>query len=177
MITDDEIMPVGKLYKPHGIKGEITAGFDYDVDLSTLRCIILDIDGIFVPFFVSSVRPKNADCDLLTIDGIESEQQASLLVNKTVYALKSDMAELLDGDDDRLYVDDLVGFEVKVPDENFEGEIVDVDDSTDNTLLIVAPRDKADARVYIPLADDFITAIDESNRSLTMSLPTGLLTL
>ncbi len=177
MIAASEIMPIGKLYKTHGIKGEITAGFDFDIDVSSLKCIVLDVDGIYVPFFITSVRPKNADSDLLTIEGIESEEEASKLVNKTIYALNSDMEEYLDDDDDRLYADDLVGYAVNVPEENFRGTIVDVDDTTDNTLLIVAPADNEDEQVYIPLADDFITDIDEGAKCLTMSLPTGLLTI
>ena len=60
MITPDILTSIGTFFKPHGIKGEISATLDYDIDPSELRCIVLEIDGIIVPFFVDSRRPKGA---------------------------------------------------------------------------------------------------------------------
>lgn len=51
MITSDEIIEIGAFVKPHGVKGEISAQIDYEIDLQELKCLIIDIDGIFVPFF------------------------------------------------------------------------------------------------------------------------------
>lgn len=109
MIRENELKVVGRLLKPHGICGEITALLTVDVDLSELGCIMLKLDGIFVPFFLSSVRPKSAETDLLTIDGITDELQAARLCPNDIYALAEELPGL---DKDGFYAADMEGFEV-----------------------------------------------------------------
>lgn len=46
MITLDRLTPIGRLGKPHGINGEINAYLDVDIDIDSLKRIILMIDGI-----------------------------------------------------------------------------------------------------------------------------------
>lgn len=58
MITNPQITNIGKLIKPHGINGEIVISTDYDIDLSTVKCIIINIDGINIPFFINSIRSR-----------------------------------------------------------------------------------------------------------------------
>ena len=50
-ITATELTTIGRLLKPHGINGEITMQLVVDVDIQSLKCIFLKLDGIFVPFF------------------------------------------------------------------------------------------------------------------------------
>ena len=91
MITREELIAIGHYNKAHGVAGEISATIDVDFEvLRALSCLVSDIDGIFVPFFVNSVRPKNSDTVLLTIDGIDTEMEAARLVNHDIYALKRD---------------------------------------------------------------------------------------
>ena len=53
------------------------------------------------------------------------------------------------------------------------GEIVDVDDSTENVLFVV---EHAEGReVLIPIAEEFIDGIDHDARRIFMNLPLGLL--
>ncbi|MDE6528656.1 MAG: 16S rRNA processing protein RimM, partial [Muribaculaceae bacterium] len=87
MIRENELRVVGRLLKPHGICGEITALITGDVDLTELNCIVLRLDGIFVPFFLEAVRPKSSETDLLTINGISDETQAARLCPNDIYAL------------------------------------------------------------------------------------------
>ena len=66
MIRLAEIAEAGHFNKPHGIKGEMSATLDFDLDLDNVKCIIVSVEGIFVPFFIRSWRPKTADTCLLT---------------------------------------------------------------------------------------------------------------
>lgn len=50
MIHRSEILEIGRLLKPHGIKGEITVELFGDIDMRALKCVVVNIDGIFVPF-------------------------------------------------------------------------------------------------------------------------------
>jgi 16S rRNA processing protein RimM len=173
MITLASIQPVGKFLKPHGVNGEIAVLRDYDeLDFEEFSCIVVDIDGIFVPFFINSVRSKGAETDLLSIDGIEDEVRAAGLSNKTVYVLKSEVQDA-EEDGDGFYADDFIGYKVDVDGVGVIGEITGIEDSTANYLFIVETADGKSQ--LIPVADEFITDIDQQTKTLVMDLPEGLL--
>jgi 16S rRNA processing protein RimM len=170
MIIDDQIISIGKVNKTHGIKGELSVLTYADIDMLELKCIIFDIDGIYVPFFINSTRPRSAESVLVTIDGIDSDEQAAQFVGKELYALTDDV-EVEDGDDG-YFLDDFVGYKIVEVDGTAVGEIIGYDDSTENVLLIVETPQKT---VYVPVAPEFFVNIDHDGKVLTMDLPVGLL--
>lgn len=176
MILPSQIIPIGNFLKPHGIAGEITFAPYYDIDIKELKCLIVDIDAIPVPFFVTNSRKKGSDSLLLKIDGLDNEKEVSILSNKEVFALKDDV-EISDDEEEGFSAIDFIGFTV-TDDETGKliGTIEYIDDSTENWLFMIKqnPDYKKDL-IAIPVADEFITSIDMDNRSLGMSLPQGLL--
>lgn len=175
MILSNELTAIGILIKPHGIKGEITMRIDCDIDVESLQCIVLNMDGIYVPFFIDSTRPRSSESVLISVSGIDSENKAQELCGKDVFALKKDLQDLFtDDDSDRFYLSDLVGFSLKTDDDFNLGIIEDYDDSTENWLLIVK---NAQNTIYIPIVEEFIVDIDYNQRILTMNLPEGLVDL
>lgn len=182
MITRAELTEIGRAIKPHGINGEIVTAINREVDFGGLRCIVMDIDGIFVPFFIDSVRQRGSESVLVTIDGINDEKNAKELCGKAVYALKSDLSAMYDADnrdgdesdEEGFYAEDLAGYTINADNKSI-GEIIDVDSSTDNLLFIVT--NKEGDLTYIPVAEEFIIGIDTDNHIVEMSLPHGLLEL
>lgn len=190
MILRTELKEIGKLQRPHGINGEINVQSRLDADeLASLRCVVLEIDGIFVPFFISASRPKSSQTSLLSIDGISSEAEAAKLCPAPLYALRDDIRRLEatdseskedseDEEDDKegFYAEDLIGYTVESDDGLLRGEIVDLDDSTDNYLFIV--RDQDGRRLMLPVADgSMIEEVDTQRHHILLSLPEGLLDL
>lgn len=174
MITDNEIIEIGKIGKPHGVQGEMNMMIDDDVNITSLQKIVLEIDGIYVPFFIKSLRPKRSDTVIVALDDIDNEEEAGALTNLTVYALKAD--DVKQGDDDEgMYASDLIGFTLVHADGKPVGKITDVNDTTDNALFIVELGDGR--QVYIPIADDLIDDIDTEKRYIVMSLPEGIIDL
>lgn len=173
MIQRKELTKVGKLLKPHGINGEIVALIENDVDLAEVSCIVLEIDGINVPFFINAVRPKSADTDLLTIDGVADETAAAAICNHDLYVKTSELPEA-DIDAEGFYADDLVGFDVYVSDERI-GKITGINDTTANYLFII--ERPAGETVLVPVADEFIEILDPEKRRIELTLPEGLLEL
>lgn len=167
---------IGRFGQPHGIKGEINATVDQGIDVGSLRCIVCDIDGIFVPFFIEGIRPRSATSLLLTIDGIADESEAGLLQNKIIYALSEELGDIADdsADDDGFYAEDLVGFTVSDASGKLTGTIEGVDDSTDNVLFIVRP-DSSTGTILIPVAEELIDEIDAESRHISFNLPEGFL--
>lgn len=175
MIDRADIRPVGKFLKPHGINGEITILRDFDsLDFNDYSCVIVEIDGIFVPFFINSVRPKGAETDLVRIDGISDERHVARLSNKTVYVLCSEIPDDdNDEDEDRLYADDFIGYKVIIDGIGLFGKITGIDDSTANYLFIVETTDGK--TLLIPVADEFVTEVKPDIKEISMCLPDGLL--
>ena len=176
MITRDELIVIGRYNKPHGVAGEISATIDVDLDtLQGLSCLVTDIDGIFVPFFVNACRPKSQETVLLTIDGIDNEKEVSRLVNHDIYALKRDYRqESLDSDADGFPLDYFIGFELRDSDGQRVGEITDVDEQTENAIFIV---DREGAELMVPATDELIVEFDLDKKVMVMDLPQGLLDL
>lgn len=178
MIQGSEIIEIGHLIKTHGIKGEMNAILDVDIEIfDHTSCLIFDIDGIYVPHFVQSVRPKGSSSCLIMIEEIKSEEEAKLLVDKSIFILKNeydDFIKLISGEEGGGYASDFIGY--KIVDESLGdiGIIDDIETSTENALFIVTTDNDS---VYIPITEDFITAIDDDNKIIEMSLPSGILEL
>jgi 16S rRNA processing protein RimM len=181
MIRLNELTPIGTIYKPHGINGEVSASFDTNVNPNALRCIVLDCDGIFVPFFINSIRSRGSQAVLMIIDGFSNEKEVAQLSNKTIYGVTAELEDdditeddELD-DEDGFYASDFIGYTIIDDKNEIIGKIIAIDDRTDNFLFVVTSR--AGNETYIPVADEFITGIDTTAKTLTMDLPIGLIDL
>ena len=174
MIKSEDIYPIGKFQKTHALKGELNIILDilpdYFVEGNPL---IVEYDGINVPYYVESIRKKGNTSFLIKLDGVETEQQAAVFVNKEVYIPKIDAEELLDDYDDNEY---LIGYEVIDELNNQKlGTIEFIDDSTVNELFII--KNCNGEELIIPANEDLIQEIDEDNKQIKMKLPEGLVNL
>lgn len=174
MIHRSELTPVGTILKPHGIKGELSIASEIDAEeLLDLSCIILEMEGIYVPFFITCSRPKGNGSALVTIDGVTDERQASRFAGKTVYA-RAD--EILPGEEDPgegIYVTEMQGYTIFDSDGSPVGEITAVDTSTPNALFMV--RTPEGRSILVPAAEELMVSLDTDSRNLIMDLPEGLI--
>lgn len=174
MIERDSLFPIGYVTKPHGVHGEMSVTLEQDVDLAQVRCICFDMDGLFVPFFIKNCRYRGTSAQLITIDGVENETQATTFTGKQVFLLKDDVEidSDTDIDPDNIYLEDLIGFKLMDSDSTVVGTVNGYDDSTENVLFNV--ENENGQQLLVPAADDLIINIDINNRNITMNLPTGL---
>ena len=86
MIRREEVYKIGRLGKTHGVRGEISFLLDDDVfDRTDADYLILDIDGILVPFFIEEYRFKTDSNALMKFDGIDTQERARELTGCDVY--------------------------------------------------------------------------------------------
>ena len=179
MIANSELLEIGKFQKTHGLQGELNVVLDQAVDgdfLGGENPVIIDIDGINVPFYPESVRTKGAESYLLKLKGVDSQAAASAFVNKTMYARKADLAAFLDVEDGDLFTEEeLIGYEVIDKKAGHIGKVIGIDDNTENILLVL--ENKAGEDVFVPFVDDFIEGIDEGENVIHTDLPEGLVRL
>ena len=168
MIKTEEVYKIGRLGKTHGVKGEVSFQFDDDIfDRVDCDYLVLDVDGILVPFFMEEYRFKSDSNAIVKFEDVDTQQRASELTGCDVYFPRSLVEE-----DNAPSLSMLVGFDlVETSDGRTIGRIAAIDDTTANLLF-----ELEDGRL-IPANDDLIEDIDMQQQKITMNLPEGILTL
>ena len=167
MIRAEEVYKIGRLGKAHGVKGEVSFQFDDDIfDRVDADYLVLDIDGILVPFFMEEYRFRSDTVCLVKFSGIDTQQRAQELTGCDVFFPRT----LAEEGDEMPSLASLVDFKI-VNDVNGEtvGRIAAIDDSTVNILF------ELENGTLIPASDELITDIDAEQRTIRMNIPEGLL--
>ncbi|MGM9837517.1 MAG: ribosome maturation factor RimM [Paludibacteraceae bacterium] len=166
MIQAQDIIRIGTLRRPHGKQGEIQcyAENSYWED-SDAEFLIVEIDGIPVPFRVTDWREKGADMLVFRLAGINDEEQAARLCGNEAYMLRSDLSA---DAEEQLTWQDLVGYSIEDTTRGHIGTVRAIDESTINTLI------ETDDGRLLPCHEDLIEQIDTSARILYVHLPEGL---
>ena len=169
MIRKEEVYKIGRLGKVHGIKGEISFLLDDDVfDRVDADYLVLDVDGILVPFFIEEYRFKTDRNVLMKFDGIDTQERARELTGCDVYFPRA----LAESDEDNLSWAEMIGYSlVDAQSGQKIGTIAAVDDSTINILF-----ELEDGRL-IPASEELITNIDTQKHQIEINLPEGILEL
>ena len=173
MIKTEEVYPIGRLGKPHGVKGEISFQFSDDIfDRTDTDYLVLQLDGILVPFFIEAYRMTGNETALLKFEDINTQEQARQLTGAAVFFPR----HLADEDVEHLSWEQLVGLHlVDTHTNKVVGTICHVDDSTLNLLFEVEAPDGH--QLLVPASADLIEGIDTKAQQVLMQLPQGLLDL
>lgn len=168
MIKQEEVYRIGRIGKTHGVKGELSFLFDDDVfDRVDCDYLVLDVDGILVPFFIEEYRFKSDSNAIVKFCDVDSQPRAAELTGSDVYFPRA-----LADEDDEPSLSLLVGFDlVEANSGKTIGRIVAIDESTANLLF-----ELVDGRL-IPANDDLIHNIDTKKKTIWMDIPDGLLEL
>lgn len=169
MIRKEDVYRIGKIGKPHGVKGELSFYFEDDIfDRTDADYLILEVDGILVPFFFEAYRFRSDETALVTFSNICTQQQARELTGCEVFFPRA-----LDDTTNQISSwAQIIGFSVMDVQTNQEiGKIVSIDNSTINILF------ELDNGRLLPAHDDFIKDIDTKQQIIKIDLPNGLLGL
>lgn len=172
MIKQNEVFKIGKLIKPHGVKGEISFAFENDVfDRVDCPYLICNIDGLLVPFFIEEYRFKGKETALILFEGIDNETKAQRMSGVEVYFPRKYYEE--EQEDDIEYSwNFFIGFSAIDKKSGVLGIIDAVDDNTINTLFLIK---NDEAELIIPATEDFIEKVDPKKKIIHFNLPEGLL--
>lgn len=173
MVRPDDLYIIGRLGKPHGVRGELLFQFTDDVfDTTDADFLFISIEGLPVPFEIEEYRFRSDDLAIIKFIGIDNQNAARELVGSDVLFPRSEAASAEEG----LSLNALVDFDVKDCETGKTvGKIVSVDDSTDNLLFNVLTTEGKE--VLLPAADELIKNIDTKGRAISLAIPEGLLDL
>ena len=169
MIKAEDVYKIGRIGKAHGIKGEVSLQFDDDIfDRVDADYLVLNVDGILVPFYMEEYRFRNDSVCLVKFCDIDTQQRATELTGCDVYFPRA----LAEEADEMPSLASLVGFDIIEAKGNGRvGTIAAIDDQTANILF------ELEDGTLIPANDDLITDIDWEGKRITMNIPKGLLEL
>ena len=171
MIRPSDVYKIGRIGKTHGVRGEVTMQFTDDIfDTADADYLVLDIDGILVPFFIDEYRFKNDSVAIMKFTGIDTPQQAQTLTDCNVFFPRSIAADTSED----ISLSQIIGFKLMdAGTGNTVGTITAIDDSTINTLFEVKGEDGTE--LLIPASEELITDINPDTQTLTTVIPAGLL--
>lgn len=167
MIKKEDVYKIGRLGKAHGVKGEVSFQFTDDIfDSVDADYLVLDVDGILVPFFMEEYRFRNDSVCLVKFCDVDTQQRAQELTGCDVYFPRA----LAEEAEETPSLSSLVGFEiVRVSDGFAIGKITAIDDTTQNILF------ELEDGTLIPASDELIENIDVNKKEIIMNIPEGLL--
>jgi len=166
MIRQEEVYQIGRIGKTHGVKGEVSLHFDDDVfDRTDADYVVLEVDGLLVPFFFEEYRFRSDSTAIVKFCDIDTQERARQLTGCDVYFPLS-----LTPDDAPVTWAFFVGFTlIDAHTGQPVGTIASVDDQTVNILF------ELEGGQLIPAAEELITDIDRDNKTITIELPEGIL--
>ncbi len=176
MLKKEDFICIGFLGRSHGIKGEITAKLDIEIDELYQKSkdffLMLEESELLIPYRVQNLRPKH-NTILIQFSGIENKESADLLTNRPVWLAKNLLSDVKNISFNSLA--QLEGFTLFSASGQKVGRILEVDESTINTILYVESP-KGDEHI-IPFAEELISHLDIEREELAINIAEGLLDL
>jgi len=161
---------LGTISKTHGVRGELiirisNPSFEPDENWESL---FLQIDGILVPFFISSLYAPREDEWIICFDDYDNKNIVQNFMGCPVWIQKDYLAKV--GED--IYMDELAGYGLINLSSGKQGLITDFMDIPGNPVFEVTIDGE---KVLVPAQDDLIEEIDQENQQLIMRLPEGIM--
>lgn len=162
---------LGYIAKLHGYKGEVSLFLDVTnpEDYKTLDAFFIDINGQLTPFFVQSFQLKNKGFASVKLEGVDSENDAKVILRKSCYLPLSVLPEL---DDMHFYDHEIIGFKLIDTRYGETGIIEQVVDNSVNPLIVIMNGEK---EILIPFIDGLIQKVDRKSKTLHVTSPEGLI--
>ncbi len=169
----DQCYHLGKITKPHGLKGEVQIWLDVDLPeaYETLEALFLEQKGELIPYIIEQIQIRGKK-SILKLEDFKKIEDTEKIVGLEVYLPLKKLPKLKGK---QFYYHDVIGYEVcdKTP-ENKVGKLAAIYESTGQDLFAVLKDEK---EILIPIVDDFIVSIDHEAEQIVVSVPDGLIDL
>ena len=161
---------VGKILKPQGIKGEVKIEVitSFPEHFNDLNGLYIKRDD-FEPLEIED-RRFSKNFVFLKFKEIQSRDDAEALRGTYLYIPEKELYSL---DEDEFYYHQLIGLKVFSEENDYIGEILEIENYPENDVLVV--RDINKEKHLIPLVKDIIREIDVESQKVKIRLIEGLL--
>lgn len=166
--TEPRFLVIGRVVKPHGVRGELRAEIFTDLPerFTWLETVYVGEDSP-QPVAVESVR-FHKNFVLIKLAGYDTRESAAALRAQLLQVPEEDAIPLEEGE---YYLFQLVGLAVYTDEGEHLGELVEVLETNANNVFIVdGPR----GEVLLPDTDEVVLDIDFENGRMEVHLMDGL---
>ena len=159
---------VGRLHRPHGLKGEILMGVMTDFPERIQPKGTLYVGTQHEPLKIQSRRAHSKGL-LLQFEDYDSRETVSVLTNQDVFVRADDRPPLLEGE---YYQHQLIGLQVVTDEGQTLGKLVEFLETGANDVYVVKKEGKKDT--LLPAIDDVVLGIDLEAGEIRVHLLEGL---
>jgi len=176
-VLSDNLFLVGRMIRPHGLKGEckvIPESDDPDRVRNLKRIWLGSSTESAILYSIESARlqtSKRGTAVLMQLAGIHSLDDAQRLGASFVYGHVDDLPPLQDGE---YYLHDLIGIEVLNEQGESLGTLKDICETQAHPLYVIDRPNRNES--FIPAVPEFILSTDMEHRRMTIRCIEGLLT-
>ncbi len=166
----NEYFKIGKLAATFGVGGEMVLQHNLGkkTSLKGLESIFIEEkNDSFLPYFITGTKIKNEKEIFISLEGIESKEDARPFIRKEVWLSENDFKKFAATSAPISFL----GFTV-IDGEEELGEVLEVIEQPHQVLCRIIVGGK---EVLIPLHDGSLEKIDKKKRRLYVILPEGLL--
>lgn len=167
-MNTDDLLLVGRVARPHGIRGQVVVNPDTDFVNERFivgQVLLIGAQASPEPREIQEVRFHQGR-PILSLAGIESMDAAELLAGKDVWLPLASLGPLPDG---VFYRHDLVGCEVLDTKDAIIGRVTAVEGTLERSHLVI------DGQVMIPMVEEICLTIDLAARRVIVNPPEGLI--
>jgi 16S rRNA processing protein RimM len=161
---------IGKLVATHGLKGEVIIkhSLGKKTDFQIAEAIFIEkIKGEHLPYFHEKSIAKNETETIVKLEGVDTKETASALLQKKIWLTKNDFDKLVS----KTSPINLINFTV-INDKEKLGAVEAVIEQPQQILLQLTINEK---EVLIPINESTLKKIDRKKNEVHVSLPDGLL--
>jgi 16S rRNA processing protein RimM len=163
---------IGKLAKLHGTGGEVLILSDsiFPKKIEKTEWVFLLIDGLPVPFFVSSFALRSESSAILKFADINSAEEMQELVGYDVLIAEKRKHKSRTFS----FMEDIAGYKVLDSKHESIGIVKSILNYQDNFLLQVFQGNR---EILIPFNENTVNKIDNLSNTIIINVPDGLLEL
>lgn len=166
----EKLFPIGRVIKPHGVKGKIKIdyfGEGFDKFLFYKEIFIEDLKGQLKSYEIIEATPKPPGI-ILHLKGIDKIEDTIPLIGKEILVKREDFPPLENGE---YYWVDLIGMKVETDKGKIIGNVKGIFSTGANDVIIVEGRRR---EIFLPTIEDVIKKIDLEKSVIKVSRVEGL---
>ena len=166
----ENYLTIGKIAATFGVKGELilTHHLGEDASLEGVSALFIEESlGKFIPYFIVSVKTRNEEEMLVTLEGFETPEKSKKFVKKKVWLREADVKQSASTSAPI----SLLGF-LMYEKKKLLGKVIEVIEQPTQLLLSIEINEK---EVLVPINETTLEKIDHKNEKIYVLLPEGLL--
>jgi 16S rRNA processing protein RimM len=160
---------VGKIRRPHGVKGELIMEVHTDFPERLVAGVIVYVGESHRPLSIHSLR-SNGNTVLISFDAYHDPESAGALRNQLVFVRADDRPALDEGE---YYHHQLLGMNVISDQEQQLGKLVEILSTGANDVYVIQPE--AGPEILLPALESVILQIDLDQGVMRVHLLPGLI--